>query len=147
MLQNEIMTETEVESLEKAILDRAFEFPLGIVGFSSFHRYVFAQTPEEKPFAWMRSLDSSDLKFAVVDAFYLNPDYSVYLDDEELRIIGSPSPMDCFILFILRIEVGPPFRIYANMRAPLVLNRQAKKGMQCVLLDTPYKESVMFEFE
>jgi flagellar assembly factor FliW len=141
------MTETELKSIEQEILDHAFEFPLGIVGFASHHRYVFAQTPEERPFAWMRSLDDAELKFAVVDAFYLNPDYSVYLDDEELRAIGSPTPMDCFILFILRIEPGPPFRIYANMRAPLVLNRKAKKGMQCVIPDSPYPENAKFEFE
>ena len=141
------MMEPELESIEKAIMDHAFEFPLGIVGFSSFRRYVFAQAPEERPFAWMRSLDDSELKFAVVDAFYLKPDYSVYLDDEELRTIGSPNPLDCFILFILRIEPGPPFRIYANMRAPLVLNRKAKKGMQCIIMDSPYHENVMFEFE
>jgi flagellar assembly factor FliW len=148
MEQNSIknMTETAPDTLEQIIVDSSFEFPAGIVGFSDFQKFIFAQSPEEKPFAWMRSLDDPSLSFAIVDAFYLKPDYVVDIDDQELEKIGSPNAIDCFILFILRIELGPPFRIYANLRAPLILNRVAKKGMQFVVVDSPYKEDVLFEF-
>jgi flagellar assembly factor FliW len=132
--------------LEQQIFDKAFTFPHGIIGFQDFKRYVVVQSPEEKPFAWLRSLDEEELNFAVVDAFYLNPDYTVDIDDSDLELIGSPSPMDCFILFIIRIEKGPPFRIYANLRAPLILNRVSRKGMQVILIDSPYTEDQMFEF-
>ena len=132
--------------IEKEILDKSFTFPMGLPGFPGTQRFVFSQGEGEHPFALMRSLDNANLSFAVIEAFYLKPDYVMDVDDDDLDPIGGPSPMDCLIFFILKIEGGKPFRIYANLKAPLILHKDKKLGRQIVLPDSPYSERELFEF-
>ncbi|HEY8965947.1 MAG TPA: flagellar assembly protein FliW [Candidatus Methylacidiphilales bacterium] len=136
----------ELGPIEREILDKTFTFPLGIPGFQSHHRFVFSQDAGHKPFTVMRSLDDVNLAFVVIEAFYLTPDYVMDIDDAELEPIGSPGPLDCVILFIVRLESGKPFRVHANLRAPLVLNKEKRLARQIVLSDARYSEQETFEF-
>jgi len=136
----------ELDPIEREILDKTFTFPQGIPGFPEFHRFVFSQEAGHKPFTVMRSIDDASISFVVIEAFYLKPDYVMDVDDAELEPIGSPGPLDCVILFIVRLESGKPFRIHANLRAPLLLHKEQKLGRQIVLHDARYSEQETFEF-
>ena len=136
----------ELDPIEREILDKTFTFPLGIPGFHSLHRFVFSQEEQHRPFMVMRSIDDARISFVVIEAFYLKPDYVMDVDDVELEPVGSPGPLDCVILFIARLESGKPFRVHANLRAPLVLHKDKKMGRQIVLPDARYSEQETFEF-
>ena len=136
----------EFGPIEKEIVDKAFTFPLGIPGYPDARRFVFSQTPDEHPFARMLCLEKPDLVFAVIDAFYLKPDYVVDIDDTQLEVVGSPGPLDCLIFFILKIEGGKPFRVKANLRAPLLLNKEKRLGRQIVMADESLSDQAVFEF-
>jgi len=136
----------ELDPIEREILDKTFTFPQGIPGFPASHRFIFSQEEGHRPFTVMRSVDDVALAFVVIEAFYLKPDYVVDIDDAELEPIGTPGPLDCVILFIVRLESGKPFLIHANLRAPLVLHKDQKLGRQIVLPDARYSEQETFEF-
>ncbi|SDU24550.1 flagellar assembly factor FliW [Verrucomicrobium sp. GAS474] len=136
----------ELDPIEREILDKTFTFPQGIPGFPTLHRFVFSQEEGHRPFTVMRSVEDVNVAFVVIEAFYLKPDYVMDVDDIELEPIGSPGPLDCVILFIIRLESGKPFRIHANLRAPLVLHKEKKLGSQIVLHDARYSEQETFEF-
>lgn len=139
-------TASETE-LGAEIFEKAIQFPLGIPGFPDFHQYVLTQTPQERPFAWLRSIEQVGLAFAVIEAYRLVPDYSVDINDDELAAIGSPSPQECSILLILRVEVEETVKIYANLKAPIVLNMTRKLARQVILSEADnYSESTLFEF-
>ncbi len=129
------------------ILEKAIDFPLGIPGFKKSRQYVLTQTEGERPFAWLRSLDQPSLAFAVIEAFRLVPDYTIDVPDEELAEIGAPSPQECAILLILRVEVEKTVKIHANLRAPIIVNMTKRLARQVILLDADnYSESTLFEF-
>ncbi len=136
-----------INPLERILTQQAIEFPLGIPGFNDHHHFVLNQKPGEKPFAWLRSKSDFPLAFAVCEAFHLVPDYQFEIDDSQLEVIGSPAPGDYAVLFILRLQPGTPFTIYANLRAPLLINMRTRQGRQIMLMgDVPYSESTAFQF-
>lgn len=140
-------TITDTISVEKEVLDKIVEFPLGIPGFTEAHRFVFSQESGEKPFSWMRSLDVPEIAFAVVEAYYLVPDFSFEVDDRELEVIESPSPVDCAVFFLAKIELGEKLRIWTNCHAPILINTRARKGRQVTLPWEPgVEEPTLFEF-
>lgn len=139
-------TETETSTnCEQEILNKAVDFPLGIPGFPELKRFVFAQHPEEYPFAWMRSLDNENLGFAVIEAYHLIPDFSFEVADEDLIVIGSPSPQKCAVFFIVQIEASEKVKVIVNSHAPLLINVDARKARQ-VMIPTENPKPTTFEF-
>ncbi|MDE1171528.1 MAG: flagellar assembly protein FliW [Verrucomicrobium sp.] len=133
-------------SVEQEILDKTFTFPVGLPGFLQFHRFVFTQTEEERPFAFMRSVDDPSVSFLVIEAFYLKGDYVMDVDDTLLEDIGSPGPLDCLVFFILKVESWKPFVFHANLRAPLIIHKEKRLGRQITLNESSYSTQERFEF-
>jgi flagellar assembly factor FliW len=138
----------ETAAIEKEIMDKSIEFPLGIPGFSDCRRFVFTQNPEESPFAWMQSIEQPDLAFAVVEAYHLVQDYTVDINDAELEAIGNPAPQNCGVFFIVRLEFEKEkLVINTNLRAPVLINTQKRFGRQIVLPDRQeYSEFARFVY-
>ncbi len=138
----------EEQLLETLILDHKITFPEGLPGFADAHDFVLVQAPEEKPFACLKSLEFSDLSFAVIEAFRLVQDYTMELQDEHLKGIGSPTPHQCAALLILKLESGGnKVKIFANLKAPILLNTFNKQAKQVVLAnEDQYSEAQLFEF-
>lgn len=141
------MPTTGETELAAEIFEKTIHFPRGIPGFPNSHEFVLTQTEQERPFAWLRSIEGSALAFAVVEAYRLVPDYAIDIPDEELAEIGSPTPGECSILLILRLEVAETVKIYANLRAPIILNMTERLARQVILSEADhYSESTLFEF-
>jgi flagellar assembly factor FliW len=135
------------QSIEDLIAEKTVLFPLGIPGFPRHQKYVFSQTSEERPFAWMQSLDDASLAFPVIEAFRLVPDYTFEFDDSELEPLEIRSLQDCLVMAILRIEPHTRVKLYANLRAPLIINLAKNLGRQLILPENcGYSESTFFEF-
>jgi len=119
--------------IEQEILDKTVEFPLGIPGFIFARKFVFTQSPEHHPFAWMKGLDQEGLSFVVIEAYHLIPDYSAEISDADLEAIGSPSPAQCALFFIVKIEKTDKVRLVVHTGAPVVINTQQRKGRQVLV--------------
>lgn len=136
------------ESLEAQLQDRMLQFPLGLPGFPQDRRWVLTQTPEERPFAWLSSLDTPGLAFAVTEPRHLLREFTFELDDGDLAAIGAPEPLDTALLLILRLErVGERIRIFANLRAPLIVNLPRRLGRQVILGEhCGWSDAAVFDF-
>jgi flagellar assembly factor FliW len=146
-IQEHELASSSDSKISGEILEKAIHFPHGLPGFREAHRFVLTQTEKERPFAWLRSLDQPSLAFAVIEAYRLVPDYAIDVPDEDLADIGAPTPHECAVLLILRVEVENTVRIYANLRAPIILNMSKRQARQVILLDADnYSESTLFEF-
>jgi flagellar assembly factor FliW len=138
----------QLPSIEQELAEKAIEFPLGLPGFPEHKKFVLNQLPEEKPYAWLRSLDDPNLAFPIIEVYHLVPDYSFEVDDEDLAAIGMPQPQTCALFFILRIESDNGLKIHVNLKAPIVLNTAERKGRQVILHpETPYSDSSIFELK
>jgi|ERR1700677_1831110 len=121
------------EPVEK-LHSNVISFPLGLPGFPLSREFVMAQSPNERPFAWMRSVSDPDLAFAVVDAYAWVKDYSIEVDDSALQEMGSLNPNDYAVYFILRIrEEDGRTVLQAKPNAPLLVNIHSRQARQVIV--------------
>jgi flagellar assembly factor FliW len=114
--------------------DNIIRFPRGLPGFPTSREFVMAQQPEEKPFAWMRSVSEPKLTFAVVDAYAWVKDFALEVDDSELQEMGSLNPLDYAVYFILRIQKSEDrTTLMAKPNAPVLVNIHNRQARQVIV--------------
>ena len=125
-------------TVTKEAPDNVIRFADGLPGFPSSREFFMAQKPEEKPFAWMRSVSDPNLKFAVVDAFAWLKDFIFDVSDSELKRLGSLNPMDYAVYFILRIQKKENHTtLQAKPNAPVLVNIRNRQARQVVVSLSP----------
>jgi flagellar assembly factor FliW len=116
------------------IRDKVISFPNGLPGFPASREFVMAQKPDERPFAWLRSLNDPELSFAVVDAYAWMKDFTLEVDDSELLEMGSLDPKDYAVYFILRIQKqGNDTTLKAKPTAPVLVNTRNRRAKQVIV--------------
>ena len=129
-MSNSTSENITVESLRNKII----EFPDGLPGFPSNRKFLMAQKPEERPFAWMKSVSTPDLVFAVVDAYAWVKDFTLEVDDSILLEMGSLDPMDYAVYFILRIQKkNSRTTLQAKPNAPVLVNIRTRQARQVIV--------------
>lgn len=114
--------------------NKVIEFRHGLPGFPASREFLMAQEPEERPFAWMQSVAEPHIKFAVVDAYAWDHDFTLEVDDDALLELGSLDPLDYAVYFILHIQKrGDATTLTAKPNAPLVINVRNRQARQVVV--------------
>jgi flagellar assembly factor FliW len=109
--------------------DTIIHFPAGLPGFDACKNYKLLH--EEKPnpsVFWLQSLDDAEVAFSIVGAERLGFNYVLTLNDEECASIDLQDANDAMLFLILSRPNNEGIR--ANTLAPLVINLQARKGLQ-----------------
>jgi flagellar assembly factor FliW len=129
------MTNTAAENLTVDALENSvIEFPNGLPGFPTSRKFIMAQKPEERPFAWMQSVSDPNLVFAVVDAYAWVKDFMFEVDDATLLEMGSLDPMDYAVYFIIRIQQQDSrTTLKAKSNSPVLVNIRNRQARQIVL--------------
>jgi flagellar assembly factor FliW len=107
--------------------DRIVEFSEGLIGLPEFRRAVFIDSAEFAPFGWLASLDDENVHFVVVDPGEIYADYAV-----EEKPVGNYS-------LATIVKVSSDWQsTTVNLRAPIFVDRNTKRGTQIILADTKY---------
>lgn len=115
-------------------------FPEGVLGFPESRRYILLEHDADgSPFKWLQSLDNPDLAFIVLDPYQIVSDYRFEIDMDTERIIGTDLPSCCALMAISTIPYNEPLKMTANLKAPLVVNVQTRRGRQVVLSTNYYQ--------
>lgn len=112
--------------------DRIYNFPFGLPGFPNLQSYALIADPVDELgiFFWLQSLDDVDVSFCLVDLSKLMPEYKP-------RVGGDFAVGDCLVYNIAVIPEDPR-DMTVNLRAPVIINLQAKQGMQFVCHNEDY---------
>jgi flagellar assembly factor FliW len=116
--------------------DSVINFPNGLVAFENNKRFmlVHEESQGEPASFTLQSLEEPTLAFQIVDPTALGFHYELGLTDEENALLQTPAPGDVAVMLVLfKQEEGGATRISPNLRAPLVINTQAKVGLQKVM--------------
>lgn len=128
------MTNTTKKLTAAEIRDKVISFPSGLPGFPASREFVMAQSPDERPFAWLKSLNDPALSFAIVDAYAWMKDFTLEVDDDELLEMGSLDPKDYAVYFILRIDKhGNRTTLKAKPNAPVLVNTRNRRAKQVIV--------------
>src|ERR1700677_108128 len=114
--------------------DSVLQFPSGLPGFENKTRFVLVERPALKPLVVLQSLDSPELCFfaAPVDAIDRNYHLRMTFDDERTLALTAP-PISLAIL-----SASESGRWTANLLAPVVINKEARRAVQAVREDSLY---------
>lgn len=108
-----------------------------ILGFESRSRYVLLIHDKNTPLWWLQSVDDPDLAFVVVNPCLVKPDYNPSIDEGDLAFLDIKNREDIALLAIVTVR-SHPFRLTANLRAPILINVAHRTANQVILNDPAY---------
>jgi flagellar assembly factor FliW len=110
-------------------------FPSGIIGFPDSTRYVILDHDRDVPFKWLQSADEPEVAFVVMDPLLFKPDYRVEIPAEEIPELTAKDESDLAMFVILTIPSSDPKSLTANLRAPVIVNRNTRVAKQVILTE------------
>ena len=120
--------------------DKVLTFEDGLIGFEDCKRYTILYNNEEgenNTISWLQSLDMQELALPVISPLSVLADYNPIVEDEVLKPLGELTEENVIILLTLSVP-SDITKMSANLKAPLVINADTKKGCQIIAENPDY---------
>lgn len=121
--------------------DKILEFENGIMGFEEYTKYtILYDNQEEKKgsIMWFQSVEEPALALPVINPFYVKSDYNPEVSEELLQSLGEINDENLCVLLTLTVP-GDVKRTTANLKAPLIVNADTRKGCQAIVENADYE--------
>lgn len=127
--ENEIEIETR---LGRRAIDPAkiISFPRGLAGFENEHEFILLQLRPDAPMLILQSVGNPKVGLLVADPYSFLPTYPVMVGDAEQKLLRIAGMEDAAILVTVSIPPGVPEDAALNLTGPIVINHQARIGLQ-----------------
>ena len=113
-------------------------FQDGLLGCETMSDYLLSHiSPIEDSFMYLQSLQDENLSFILANPFTLYPGYSPSLSKEDLIQLDlqDDTPVIFYSICVLKKNIA---HSTCNLKAPLVIRTDTRKGFQVVLQDPQY---------
>lgn len=120
--------------------DKVIEFPMGMIGFEQLKNFAIIydiEREERSKISWLQSMDEPMLAFPIIHPSEIYENYSPIVEDELMKNIGDPADADVLIFTTLSIP-SDLTKMTANLKAPIIINTEAKKAMQIIVENEDY---------
>lgn len=120
--------------------EKVITFDEGLIGFEDCKRYTILYNNEEggnNTISWLQSLDVPELALPVISPLSVMADYNPIVEDEVLLPLGELTEENLIILLTLSVP-SDITKMSANLKAPLVINADTKKGCQIIAENPDY---------
>lgn len=117
--------------------DKIIHFEEGIIGFPDCQKFTLIydeEKGERRSICWMQSLDEPEFALPVIDPLLLKEDYNPMVEDELLKTLGDLNEDNLFILVTVTVPQNIE-EMSVNLKAPLIMNVDEKKGCQIIIED------------
>lgn len=112
-------------------------FPLGLLGFERFQRYVLIDSDEAAPMRWLQCVDEPTLAFLIVEPALFFADYDPQPSKDDREFLGL-KPGETAIQACLVVIPDDPREMTINLMGPLMFNGETRVGKQVVLHDSGF---------
>lgn len=119
-------------------LDKTLYFPHGLIGFEEEREFVLLQVRDESPFLILQSVTSSKVGLLVADPYSFTSDYEVRLGEAEQKILRLKNVRQLAVLVTVSIPPDQPEKTALNLSGPILINHQARVGLQVPQVDAKY---------
>src|SRR5690348_13260844 len=107
-------------------------FESGLIGLRSCRRWVVLADAENPALGWLQSADEPDTALGVVSPRRFAADYQLRVARQELPSLQLTTTRDAQVVVIVsRLPEG----LALNLRAPLVINVESRRGRQVIAKD------------
>jgi len=104
----------------------------GLIGLRHCRRWVVLADAQNSALGWLQSIDSPEIALGVVSPRRFVADYQLRVARKDLAPLALDDPRDAQVVVIVsRNEEG----LALNLRAPLVINVEARRGRQVIAKD------------
>lgn len=117
-------------------LDGVVTFAEGLPGFESCRQFVVVGSAEMQPFTVIQGLDAGGPSFVAIDPRRVAGEYATELDRVNMARLGASGGEP--LLWLAIVAAREDGTATANLRAPLVINPAAMRGIQLIDVDTRY---------
>lgn len=120
---------------------KVITFNNGILGFEDFKRYTIlydSESEERTPISWLQSLDEVALALPVISPLLVNPDYNPTIKDALVASLGELTEEN-IIIFVTLTVPSDITKVTSNLKAPIIINTDTKKGCQVVAENPEYE--------
>lgn len=120
--------------------NKVITFEEGLIGFEDCKKYTILYNNEEgenNTISWLQSLDMPELALPVISPLSIMANYNPIVEDEVLLPLGDLSEENVILLLTLSVP-SDLTKMSANLKAPLVINAETKKGCQIIAENPDY---------
>lgn len=107
-------------------------FEQGLVGLENCRRWVVLTDAENPALGWLQSVEHGHVALGIVSPRRFVPDYQLRVDRDDLRSLDLDTVRDAEVVVIASRQ---PSGLTLNLRAPLVINVERKRGCQVIAKD------------
>lgn len=112
-------------------------FPKGIPGFPDEREFLMYPLANQDVFYILQSLINSEIAFVITNPFNFFDDYDFYIDESSISTLGLKSTEEVLPFVILTLG-SSLVTSTANLKAPIIFNKENQFGKQVILHDTPF---------
>ncbi|MBQ9119633.1 MAG: flagellar assembly protein FliW [Lachnospiraceae bacterium] len=130
----------EIDLAEEKILT----FDNGIMGFEEYKRYTILYDSEKEAegkrpsISWLQCLDLKELAIPIINPLLVKEDYNPTVEDELLAGLGELTDENLVIFLTLTVPADIT-KMTSNLKAPIVINADTRKGCQIVAENADYQ--------
>ena len=109
-------------------------FTEGLLGFADLRKFVLLDDPNDEIFAWLQSCEAPAIAFPVLEPELFAPQYKATLTKGDMEALKLTAQGKARYFSIVTIPDDPTL-MTAKVKAPVVVNIEARTARQCVLQD------------
>jgi flagellar assembly factor FliW len=107
-------------------------FEQGLIGLRACRRWVVLADAQNAALGWLQSMDEPETALAIVSPRRFVPDYQLRVARKDLAPLSLGNPRDAQVAVIVSRHTDG---LALNLRGPLVINVEARRGRQVIAKD------------
>lgn len=114
-------------------------FENGVMGFESYKQFTILYNIEDEKskISWLQSVEEPGLALPIINPTYIKEDYNPTVEDEVLKPLGELTDENLVVFLVLTVPKDIK-QTTANLKAPIIINADTRKGCQIVAENTDY---------
>lgn len=123
--------------------DKMINFPKGIVGFPELKDFALIHDSDagnQGGIRWLQSVQEPNFAMPVIDPLAVKEDYNPEVNDDLLTTIGG---LDDILVLVTITVPADLTQMSVNLKAPIIVNVDAKKACQVILDQDDYQVKYM----
>ncbi len=125
--------------------DKIIYFPRGLAGFEGLHEFVLLQIRPDAPLLILQSVDKADVGLLVGDPFSFMKDFKMRVGDAEQKLLRLKDVRQTAVLVTVTIPNGKPEETRLNLTGPILINHEARIGLQIPQADDNMPAQVLLQ--
>ncbi|MDO5291521.1 MAG: flagellar assembly protein FliW [bacterium] len=120
--------------------EKIITFEHGLFGFEDCKKFTILfnnEKAEKTRIHWLQSMDEPALAFPMINPLIVNAEYNPNVDDDAIAELDDLTE-DNIAMFLIITVPGDITKMSANLKAPIIINSDSRKGAQVVVNNQDY---------